>query len=90
MKQLTHDGAQYSLIYESGLTSKCISTSLPLPPSNRHQRRRNLSNPALRRQQIELRRRIPRVLYLEPNAQVIKVLAHVGRDGVYAGSGADD
>jgi hypothetical protein len=90
MKQLAHVRDQYILMYKSALTSKCIPTSLALPPSNRHQRCRNLPNAALRRQQIELRRGIPRVLYLEPDAQVIKVLAHVGRDRVYAGAGADD
>lgn len=66
------------------------SPSLPLPPPDRHQRCPNLPNPPLRRQQIELRSRIPRILYLQPDAQAIQVFAYARREGYGRWAGADD
>lgn len=46
-----------------------FTPSIPrLPPPNRYQRSRNLPNAPLRRQQIELRCRIPCILDLQPHA----------------------
>ena len=62
----------------------------PLPPSDGYKRRRDLADSALRRKQIELRRCIARVLYLEPHTEAVEVLAHSrckGRDG---GAGANN
>lgn len=45
-----------------------LGSSTLLPPSDRHQRRSNLLSPPLRRQHVELRRRISCILHLNSDS----------------------
>lgn len=56
------------------------SSTFGLPPANRHQRRRNLLHPPLRRQEVELRPRIPRILHINPDPQRIDIPSRLGRN----------
>ena len=46
---------------------------------NRHQRRRDLQHTSLRRQQVKLRRRIPRVQHLDAHTQLLQTPSRGGR-----------
>jgi hypothetical protein len=67
-----------------------LTSSPRLLPSNRYQGRRDLPDAPLRRKQIELRRRIPRILYLKAYAEVVEVFANSRRNRRDVRSGADD
>lgn len=55
-------------LYRRSAIPHAVPPSASLLPSDGYQRCRDLSDPALRRKQIELRRSIPRVLNLKPYA----------------------
>jgi len=48
--------------------SRAETSSTLLPPSDRHQCRSNLLSPPLRRQHVELRRRISCILHLDSDS----------------------
>jgi hypothetical protein len=65
--------------------------SLPsFPETNGDERSGDIAHPALSRQQVKLCRRIPRVLYLQPYAQIVEVFADRGRNGSHGGTCAND
>lgn len=72
------------------LSDGMYAYSAPLSPPNRYQCRSNLADSALRCKQIELGCRVPGVLDLEPDAQVVEVFANRRRNGRGMGTGADD
>ena len=65
-------------------------TSRSLPPPNRHECRGDLLQPSLRRQQIELRRRIPRILHLDSNPKLRQIIPSLGTQRQDPGPSAQD
>ena len=63
-----------------------------LPPPSRYQRRGNLLDTSLGRQQIELRSSVPRILNLQSYAEAIEIRTDSGRKGhdVRAGANNED
>ena len=61
-----------------------------LSPADRDQRGRDLADPPLRRQHVELRRGVPRVQDLHPHAQAADVLLRLRAEGADLGAQAEE